>query len=190
MSDIAAEQGKTELDALLDIACADGLLTGLALLGDEPSRADWEAKRMLWSDDRVVIGASDAGAHLESIGSFAIPTMFIDHAVRRHALTTLEEAIRLLTDVPARLYGLRDRGRLEVGWSADVVVFDEGTIGSEPLRTRFDLPGGSQRLYAGGTGIEHVLVNGVSVVEHGAMTDEHPGRLIRAGVDTVDPSLV
>jgi N-acyl-D-aspartate/D-glutamate deacylase len=96
----------------------------------------------------------------------------------------LEEAVHLLTDVQARLYGIRDRGRLAEGGHADVVVFDEDRVGPGPVHTRHDLPAGAGRLYAEAEGIEHVLVNGTEIVRGGELTGERPGALLRSGRDT------
>ena len=81
-----------------------------------------------------------------------------------------------MTDVPAQLYGLRDRGRLRDGCHADVVIFDESTIATGALQTRFDMPAGAGRLYAEPVGVDHVLVNGVPIVSHGTLTAACPGR--------------
>jgi N-acyl-D-aspartate/D-glutamate deacylase len=96
----------------------------------------------------------------------------------------IEEAIKLLTDTPARLYGLTGRGRLAEGWHADVVVLDPSTIGPQPVRMRFDMPTGAPRLYSGADGIDHVIVNGTPIVDHGEFTDARPGTLFRSGRDT------
>ena len=87
---------------------------------------DWQARARVWRDDRTVIGASDAGAHLDMIDTFAVPTQVLGNGVRRHGVIALEEAVHQLTDVPARLYGLRERGRLAQGWRADVVGLRPG----------------------------------------------------------------
>jgi N-acyl-D-aspartate/D-glutamate deacylase len=99
-------------------------------------------------------------------------------------LLATEEAVSLLTNAQARLYGLTGRGRLAEGWCADIVVFDESCVGPAPVVTRDDLPGGALRLYGEAEGIEHVLVNGAEIVRAGEFTDARPGRLLRSGRDT------
>jgi N-acyl-D-aspartate/D-glutamate deacylase len=115
-------------------------------------------------------------------GNYA--TVTLNEATVKRDLLTLEEAVHLLTAVPADLYMLRDRGRLAEGAYADVVVFDEHTVGSGPMEMRTDLPAGASRLYADAVGIEHVLVNGVEIVRHGEFTPARPGTILRSGVHT------
>jgi N-acyl-D-aspartate/D-glutamate deacylase len=184
VGDLARETGKGTFDAMLDLAIADDLRTSFMLTGASDLPEDWAARGRVWRDDRTVIGASDAGAHLDMIDTFAVPTQVLGNGMRRHQVIGLEEAVRQLTDVPARLYGVRERGRLEVGWRADLVVFDPETIGCGPTYTRFDLPAGAGRLYADALGIEHVLVNGVEVVREGKHTGALPGTVLRSGRDT------
>jgi N-acyl-D-aspartate/D-glutamate deacylase len=62
-------------------------------------------------------------------------------------------------------------------------------VASEELRTRFDLPGGAGRLYAGAHGVEHVLVNGQAIVRDGTLTDARSGTLVRSGQHTATPAL-
>jgi N-acyl-D-aspartate/D-glutamate deacylase len=190
VADIAAEEAATPLEALLDIVCADGLRTMFTRPASELSRADWEVGVAAWRDGRALIGGSDAGAHLDFTAYFDYPVYVIEHAVRRHGALSLEEAVHLMTDVPARLYGLRDRGRIEVGGRADLVVFDEATVACGEIVTRHDLPAGAGRLYAEPTGIDRVIVNGVTIVADGSLTGARPGTLLRAGRDTETPSMV
>jgi N-acyl-D-aspartate/D-glutamate deacylase len=111
-------------------------------------------------------------------------TSMLGDGVRARGLLSWERAVQLLTDVPAALYGLRDRGRLVPGAFADVVAFDPTTIGHGTVRTRDDLPGGASRLYADAVGIGHVLVNGSEIVRNGDFTGAQPGRVLRSGRDT------
>lgn len=189
VGEIAAEQGRDAWDVLCDIAVADELLTSF---GSEPrpeTDEDWQARMEILLDDRAVIGASDAGAHLDLLASFNYTTVLLEEAVRKRDLMSLEEAVRLLTDVPASLYGLVDRGRISTGWKADLLVMDPATVASDKLAMRYDMPGGAGRLYAGASGIEHVIVNGTSVVANGTLTANRPGAVLRSGRDTATPDL-
>jgi N-acyl-D-aspartate/D-glutamate deacylase len=92
--------------------------------------------------------------------------------------------VRLLTDAPARLFGLRDRGRIAEGYHADLVVFDPEEVGAEDATLVEDLPGGSPRLTAGARGVVRVLVNGVETVVDNRPTGATPGKVLRSGRDT------
>jgi N-acyl-D-aspartate/D-glutamate deacylase len=184
VGDIAKEEGKDPFDAMLDIVVADDLMTGFGFPSRPESDDDWNARIEVWRDGRAVIGASDAGAHLDFLATFNYSTALLGAAVRERGLLPIEEAVHLLTDVPARLYGLRERGRLQEGWHADIVVIDPSTVGPHPVRMRFDLPTGAPRLFGAADGIDHVLVNGTEIVDHGEFTDARPGTLLRSGRDT------
>jgi N-acyl-D-aspartate/D-glutamate deacylase len=92
--------------------------------------------------------------------------------------------VHLMTDAPARLFGLTGRGRIEQGGYADVIVFDPSTVDSGPPKRVHDLPGGSLRLVAEPVGMRHVFVNGRLTVTDGKPTGELPGRVLRSGRDT------
>ncbi len=188
VGDVAAEWGMEPWDALCRLIIADRLRTGFAVPIPE-SDADWKARAEVWRDPRAVVGGSDAGAHLDTMCGAVYSTSLLGDGVRKRQLLGVEEAVHLLTDVPARLYGLVDRGRLTEGWWADVVVFDPERVGPGPLRTRDDLPGGASRLYADATGVEHVLVNGTEIVTADRLTGAVPGRVLRSGVDTETAAL-
>jgi N-acyl-D-aspartate/D-glutamate deacylase len=184
VSDIAAEEDKSPFDALLDIAIADGLCTGFCTPLWRNSDDDWRLRVDIARNPSVILGASDAGAHLDMAAQFNYPTVFIENAVRRLKLLPLEEAVHLLTEVPATLYGLKDRGRIRPGARADMVIFDPAAIGSTPFTVRHDLPGGAMRIYAEGVGIDRVFVNGVEILTDGVFTGERPGTVLRSGRDT------
>ena len=183
VGDVAAETGKEPFDALLDVVLADGLRTGLRPPIPE-SEADWELRAKVWRDPRTIVGGSDAGAHLDVMCGAIYSTSLLGDGVRKRNLLSWEEAVQQLTDVPARLYGIKERGRIAEGWWADLVVFDPGRIGHGTERTRNDLPGGASRLYAEADGIEHVIVNGAEIVSAGAFTGATPGHVLRSGTDT------
>lgn len=188
--DIARERGQSPQDALFDIVIADGLRTGLWPVPADDDDDSWNARRDVWRDDRALIGGSDAGAHLDRMCGARYPSAFLGNVVRERGLVSLEEAIHLMTDQPARLFGLRERGRLELGWHADLTVFDPTRIQAGPIHTRADLPGGTERLFSEAEGIHHVFVNGREIVSSGEQTGELPGTLLRSGRDTetVSPS--
>jgi N-acyl-D-aspartate/D-glutamate deacylase len=112
------------------------------------------------------------------------PTRFLADSLRGRRLVSVERAVELMTDAPARLFGLTDRGRIRDGAFADVVVFDPGAVDSGPAHRVYDLPGDSLRLTAESMGVERVFVNGRPVIESGQPVGELPGRVLRSGRDT------
>ena len=181
---VADERGQSAFDAMLDIALSEELRTSFSPFIPGDDDASWKLRARVWRDPRTVIGASDAGAHLDMIDTFTCTTSLLGPGVREKGLLPLEEAVRQLSDVPARLYGIRERGRLAPGWHADVVVFDAERVGPGEIHTRNDLPAGAARLYAEAEGIEHVFVNGVEIVRGKQATGALPGTVLRSGRDT------
>jgi N-acyl-D-aspartate/D-glutamate deacylase len=185
VAEIAATQGREPIDMFFDIAVADGLETVFAPDQGGYDRASWELRGRLWADDRTLVGASDAGAHLDLIDSFDFATTVLAKGVREEKIITLEAAIHQLTARVAAYFGLIDRGRIAEGQHADIVVFDPATVRGQPIGRRYDLPGGDEyRMYSEAEGIDHVLVGGVEIVRHGQHTGKLPGTLLRSGRDT------
>ena len=184
VGEVAAARGGEPFDTLLDIVIADELRTGLTPAPSGDDAADWRLRAEVWRSPHAVIGGSDAGAHLDMMCGAIYTTSLLGHGVREHQVVTLEEAVRLLTDVPAQLYGLAERGRITPGWHADLVLFDPATIDHGPERTRYDLPAGAPRLVADAHGIASVLVGGVEVCRDGVATGALPGTVLRSGRDT------
>lgn len=185
IGEIAEKLGQTPWDALCEIVVADDLKTGLYPPAAGDNEESWALRQALWNDDRCLIGASDAGAHLDFLATFNYSTYLLA-AARDRELLSLELAVHKLTDAPARLYGLKHRGRIAPGWWADLVVFDAEKVAPEEVEVREDLPGGAWRLYGEAVGVHHVFINGEQAVEDGRFTDARPGTLLRAGRDT-DP---
>ena len=185
---VAESLGVDPVDVLLDVVVPDRLPLTLVLPTLVPSLGasdeGWRARVAIWQDDRVMLGGSDAGAHVDLMCHANYPTVVLSEVVRRRGLLSIEAAVRLMTDVPARLYGLRDRGRIAPGAAADFAVFDPDRVASEPAAARRDLPGDGERLYAEAVGMEAVYVAGRAIVEAGAFTGDRPGRVLRSGVDT------
>ena len=184
VGEVAAARGKEPFDTLLDIVIADELRTGLSPRPFGDDEADWKMRAQVWRNRDAVIGGSDAGAHLDMMCGAIYTTSLLGHGVREHQVVTLEEAVRLITDVPARLYGLKERGRITPGWHADLVMFDPAAVGHGPEQTRYDLPAAAPRLVADARGISSVWVGGVEVCRDGAATGAMPGTVLRSGRDT------
>jgi N-acyl-D-aspartate/D-glutamate deacylase len=184
IGEIAEAEGRETFDVLCDISVADDLRTGLyqPLVGDD--EATWQKRVEVWRDERTLVGGTDAGAHLDLLATFNATTAMLGKACRELKLLPFEEAVSYITDAPAQLYGLKDRGRLATGYHADVVVVDPTTVAAKPIEIRHDLPGGSWRLFGEAEGIDHVLVNGTEIVDHGRLTGARPGRVMRSGQDT------
>jgi N-acyl-D-aspartate/D-glutamate deacylase len=176
------------VDVLIDVVLPEGLTLYTVFPSLTPSlgRSDegWRRRVEVWRDPRVMLGGSDAGAHLDLMCHANYPTVVLGEVVRERRLLQLEEAVSMMTERPARHYGLRHRGRIAEGWYADLVAFDAGTVGSRPAELRHDLPGGGERLYATSTGVVHVFVNGVEVVTDGELAGALPGTVLRSGRDT------
>ena len=182
--EIAAERGQSSFGTLLDIVIADDLRTILWPIPQDNDAESWRMRAELWQDPRAMIGGSDAGAHLDRMCGAPYPTRWLKDCLRGKKLTTVENAVRMMSSAPAALFGLVDRGVLREGAHADVVVLDPETVGAEDATLVNDLPGDSARLTAGSIGVVRVLVNGVPVVVDGIATGAVPGKVLKSGRDT------
>jgi len=178
IASLAAQCGKDPLDCWFDLALADDLATvfvALTLNSDE--RAVGEMLRHPAS----MVSLSDAGAHLTFFNDAGFGLHLLGHWVRERGVLTLAEAARQLCALPAAVFGIRGRGRLEPGYAADLLLFDPATVGRGPKRRVFDLPGGAPRLTTSAIGVHGVWVNGVRIADaHGAIEGAPvAGRLLR-----------
>lgn len=175
--ELAAEQGCSPLDIVIDISLADGLSTRFwsVLANDDPEGIAWLLPR-----DNVLLGLADSGAHVSQLCDACFATDLLGKWVRDRQVMPLERAVHKLTGEPAAVYGLNDRGTVTVGNAADLCVFDPDTVAPGPLRRVWDFPAGGERLTADApVGVTHTLVNGVPIrVDGVACVDERPGVLV------------
>jgi len=184
VEDIAAERGADPFDTLVELVAADDFRTILWPMPTDNDDASWAMRKEVWSDPRAMLGGSDAGAHLDRMCGATYTTRLLADCLRGRKLATLERAVQMLTDEPAQLFGLRDRGRIAEGFHADLVVFDPETVGAGHARLVNDLPGGSARLTAEAEGVVRVYVGGVATVVDNTGTGATPGQVLRSGRDT------
>ena len=131
--------------------------------------------------DDVVLGLGDGGAHYGMICDASFPTYLLTHWVRDRSSgrLTVQEAVRELTSVPARVAGLADRGRIAVGYKADLNVIDHAALRLHKPTIAHDLPAGGRRLDQSAEGYVATIVSGEVIAERGMPTDARPGKLIR-----------
>jgi len=185
VKEVAAERGLEPFDALLDIVIKDELRTVLWPMPRDNDPDTWELRRASWERPDVMLGGSDAGAHLDRMAGAPFPTRFLGDMLRGRKLMPLERAVRMITGEQADVFGLKDRGYLRAGYHADLVVFDPETIAAEDATLVRDLPGDAPRLTAGSMGVVRVLVNGVETVRDSVANGATPGTVLRSGRDTV-----
>jgi N-acyl-D-aspartate/D-glutamate deacylase len=128
---------------------------------------------------RAVVTFSDSGAHVSQLMDSSLQTHLLSHWVRTKKAFTLEEAIRMVTLVPATHWGFADRGLIREGMAADMMVFDPATIAPEMPEVVHDLPAGAKRLIQKTRGIAATIVNGEVLLRDGKHTGALPGRLLR-----------
>ncbi|WP_326689700.1 D-aminoacylase [Streptomyces sp. NBC_01795] len=182
--DIAAERGQDPFHCLVEICAGDELRTVLWPMPADNDPASWELRRQTWEHEDVMLGGSDAGAHLDRMCGAPYTTRFLGDCLRGRKLVSLERAVKMLTDDPARLFGLRERGRVTEGWHADLVLFDPERIDAGQATLVHDLPGDSPRLDSEAVGVVGVWVNGVETIRDDKVTGAVPGTVLRSGRDT------
>ena len=184
VKDIAEERGQESFECLVEICAADELRTVLWPMPSDNDPASWALRAETWQHEDVLLGGSDAGAHLDRMCGAPYTTRFIGDCLRGRKLVGLEQAVKMLTDDPARLFGLRERGQLREGWHADLVLFDPERIDAGKATLVHDLPGDSPRLDSKAIGITAVWVNGVEALRDDVVSGSVPGRVLRSGRDT------
>ncbi|EST27539.1 N-acyl-D-amino-acid deacylase family protein [Streptomyces roseochromogenus] len=182
--DIAEERGLDPFACLVEICAADELRTVLWPMPSDNDPASWALRAETWQHEDVLLGGSDAGAHLDRMCGAPYTTRFLGDCLRGRKLLGLERAVKMLTDDPAQLFGLRERGQVREGWHADLVLFDPERIDAGQARLVHDLPGDSPRLDSEAIGVRAVWVNGVEAIRDDVVTGAVPGKVLRSGADT------
>jgi N-acyl-D-amino-acid deacylase len=179
VADIAQERGKDGVATFLDLSVEDDLRVEFTI---EMFNANEARIPELIKDKRTMVGLSDGGAHVDMLCDAGYCTYMLGTWVRDRQALTLEHAVKRITSEPADYFGIKSRGRLLPGMAADVVVFDYNTVGSAKRgEMANDLPGGGRRLVVRPNGIEHVVVNGQGLYDHGKPTGVLPGQVLRSG---------
>jgi N-acyl-D-aspartate/D-glutamate deacylase len=176
LASLSAERGVAPTDLLLDLALADDLDTQVATVmrnGDDDEVAE------LVAHPAAMIGASDAGAHILANTDSCYAVWTLQHWVRERKALTLERAVAKLTGDQARLLGLTDRGLVQPGLAADLVLFDPDAIRTTGVRFVDDQPEGGRRLVTDAVGVEMSVVNGVVATRQGRSTGARSGRRLR-----------
>ena len=164
-------------DRLLD---DDGHAMLLVAMGNYQNNSLDTVGELLRRDD-VVLGLGDGGAHYGMICDASYPTFLLAHWARDRASGRMRVAdvIRELTSVPARVAGFADRGRIAVGYKADLNVINHAAVRLHKPVITHDLPAGGRRLDQAADGYVATIVSGEIIAENGVPTDARPGKLIR-----------
>ncbi len=180
--ELAEERACTPLDVMLDISLEDDLEARFTsvLANDDAEAIAWLLPR-----DNVLLGLADSGAHVSQLCDACFSTDLLGNWVREREVMPLERAVHKLSGEPASVYGLHDRGTVEVGKAADLCVFDPETVAPGPLRRLVDFPAHGERLTADApVGMTHTLVNGVPIRVDGAPSEAgleaRPGSVVRS----------
>jgi N-acyl-D-aspartate/D-glutamate deacylase len=177
IDELARAQSKSPIDALLDLALAEDLETTFE---DVAAQGDVQAVKEIFCSPHVLLGQSDAGAHVASGNpGFGYATTMLAYWVRERQIMSLEDAIKKLTFLPASIFGIRDRGLLRRGMAADVFVFDPAAIDLLPPEKVEDLPEGAPRFIQHAKGIHYTIVNGSVLMKNGAHTGVYSGQVLR-----------
>lgn len=177
MAEIAAATNRHPADALLDLAAADDLEAVFHWSNETPA---WrELLKDVQKHPQMIVGVSDGGAHLDRDDGQEWSTHFLSTWWRSEQVWRLEEAIRLMTAVPAAILGVTDRGILAPGWPADVFIFDPERIDVGTCRRQDDPVLGLPRFRGVPVGIRATIVNGEIVVDDGQRTEARSGQVVR-----------
>ncbi len=176
VAEIARERGVDPAEAMIDLALEKDLERFFV---HPVANEEQDNVLEMMRHPRAVVTFSDSGAHVSQIIDSSLQTHLLSHWVRERQAFTLEQAVRMLTLVPASHWGFGDRGLVREGFVADLLVFDPDTISPEMPEVANDLPAGARRLVQRARGVAATVVGGEVVLRDGKHTGALPGRLLR-----------
>jgi N-acyl-D-aspartate/D-glutamate deacylase len=178
VADMARATGADPLDAMLDLALAEDLDTEFSAL---LLNSDEAAVSAMLRHPNSLVSLSDAGAHLTLFNDAGFGLHLLGHWVREKQALSLAQAVQKLTSDSATVFGIKQRGRLESGYAADLFLFDPATVGRGPKKRMQDLPAGGTRLIMPPVGVHGVWVNGTRVADAQGLRplDALPGKVLR-----------
>ena len=179
---LAEAQGRAVAEVFYDQFLADDGRAMMMMPLFNYSHGNSDATREMLLHPQGVSGLSDGGAHCGMICDASIPTYLLSHWTRdrtRGPKLDLEWVVRKQSLDTATLYGLGDRGTVEVGKKADLNVIDYTALRLHRPEVAYDLPAGGRRLVQRADGYDHTIVSGVVTRRHGVDTGARPGRLVR-----------
>ena len=177
VAEVAALRKQDALEAFLDLALEEDLETTFETTnrGFNP-----EAMSTIMKSPYVVIGTSDAGAHVQFGADFGYCTTLLGMWVRDRQMIGLEQAIHKLTFHVASIWGIEGRGLLRPGFAADVTVFDPKTIKACEPEWAEDYPAATKRLIQRSEGVHYTIVNGTVIFDQGRLSGEMAGNVLRS----------
>ncbi len=179
---IARERGEDPMHTLYDLMLEADAGSMLMLPFFNYADGNHDAIREMLTHPAGVLGLSDGGAHCNLICDASFPTFLLTHWARdrhRGEKLPLEYLVRKQSRDTAHLFGLTDRGTIELGKKADINVIDMNALRLLPARMAYDLPAGGQRLVQGASGYSATIVSGAVTRRDGVDTGARPGRLVR-----------
>lgn len=176
IEELGKMRNQDPLDAFLDLALEEDLGT---IFWNANNGGDWNAMGEILRSPYVLIGTSDAGAHVLFGADFGYGTTLLGLWVRERQVMTLEQAIYKLTFHPASIFGLQGRGLLRPGYAADIAIFDPNTVHAEEPEWADDFPANSKRMVQRAIGMHYTIVNGTVINDHERMTGDLPGQVLR-----------
>ena len=174
----AERLGTSAPDAFIELSLAE---EGMTLFNYPFLNPEMEAVERMLTNENVVLGLGDSGAHCGMIMDASLPTFFLTYWIRERGLFGLENAIRKLTSEPASVFNIPERGVLAPGMKADINVIDYEGMRLRGPEFVHDFPAGAGRYIQRASGYKHTIVNGQPFMQDGEHTGALAGTMLRSG---------